>query len=288
MTVTDIQERLDKNEWLYLIDKYPQVAFNYRNFDGSYNSRERGFRILYTAEPYIGMPEQWDYEMLKQYDGVITFNRKFINDHQDRLNMKLVHGCLACNAYYQLDSFKSYEERVPGVCVLNKLYHVGRPGEIVGIRDEFVRQIRPELPVHIWSQMKWGGARYKGPVNSPIHHSHITQLQKINEYRFCFCPESSYHEYWTWDFMTERMFNCFKSKTVPIYIGCYNIEEHVPKDLFIDFREFYGDYNRLTDYLLSFPQSQWEDMTERAFEWNKTNRIGNVEDLEATINEFSL
>ena len=88
--------------------------------------------------------------------------------------------------------------------------------------------------------------------------------------------------------MTERMFNCFKAKTIPIYIGCYNIEEHVPKDLFIDFREFKDNPHKLAEHLKSFDKSKWEDMTERAFEWNKANRIGNVEDLEATISEFNL
>lgn len=284
--ITDVQARLDKNEWLYLIDKYPHVAFNYKNFNGTLNSRANGFKILYTAEPYIGMPQQWDYNLLKQYDGVITFNSKFLNDNKHRLNMKLVHGCLACNAYYHLDSFTSYDDRIPGACILNKSYSTGKDGDVVWLRGEIAQNLG--IPVHIWSHVKWGGPKYKGAVQSPIHHSHLNHLHKIGEYRFCICFESSYHEYWSWDFMTERMFNCFKAKTVPIYIGCYNIEEHVPRDLFIDFRDFYRQYDKLSDYLRSFPKSRWEDMTERAFEWNKTNRIGNIEDLETTIKEFDV
>jgi len=286
--ITDIQERLAKNEWLYLIEKYPQVAFNYRNFDGTFNSRQRGFRILYQAEPYIGMHQQWEYEVIKQYEGVITWNRKFINDHKHHVNMKEVHGCLACNAYYHLDQFKTYDERIAAACMLNKSYGTGLAGDIVHLRAEIANNLA--YPVHIWSHVPWGGQRFKGTVKSPMHHSHINHLKKINEYRFCICFESSYHEYWSWDFMTERMFNCFKAKTVPIYIGCYNIEQHVPKDLFIDFRDFYTpssrNYTTLSNLLASFPKSKWIDMTEKAFEWNKTNRIGNIEDLESVIREF--
>jgi hypothetical protein len=288
VVITDVEERLRKDEWLYLIEKYPHVAFNYQNFNGSLNSRERGFRFLYIAEPYIGMPPQWTYDVIKQYDGVITYNSKFYNDYKDRLNMRLVSGCLSCNAYYHLDDFKSYDERIPGACILNRVYNTGKEGDIVMLRVEIADNL--DLPVHVWSHVRWGGAKFKGKVPSPIHYGHINHLRKINEYRFCICFESSYHEYWSWDFITERMFNCFKAKTVPIYIGCYNIEQHVPKELFIDFREFYHprrrDYRKLSQHLVSFPKNQWEDMTEKAFEWNKTNRIGNVEDIETVIGEL--
>jgi len=268
------------------------VAFNYRRFDGQLNTRDKGYRILCIAEPYIEIPEQWDYNTIRQYDGSITYNSKFYRDNKNRLNLKLVHGCMTCNSYYHLEEFKSYEERIPGACILNRSYNTGKESDIVYLREEIANNLHHEIPVHIWSHVKWGGSKFKGVVKSPIHHSHTNHLKKINEYRFCICFESSYHEYWSWDFITERMFNCFKSKTVPIYIGCYNIEQHVPKDLFIDFRDYYDtnhrDYDRLSSDLANFPRNKWEDMTERAFEWNKTNRIGNIEDLESTIIEFAI
>jgi hypothetical protein len=201
--------------------------------------------------------------------------------------MKLVKGCLACNGYYNLNHFRNYEERISGACILNNLYHTGIIGDIIYLREEIVNNLK--YTVDIWSKNKWSSG-FKGTVNSPIHHSHINHLDKINEYKFCICFESLYHEYYSWDFMTERMFNCFKAKTIPIYIGCYNIEQHVPKELFIDFREYYNpkkrDYNSLSSLLKSFPKNKWEDMTEKAFEWNKTNRIGNIEDIENTISEL--
>lgn len=286
--ITDIQIRLDKNEWLYLIEKYPHVAWNYRNFNGTFNDKKNGFKILYIAEPFIGMPDQWKYETIKQYECVITYNSKFYNDFKDKVNMRLVKGCLACNAYYNMNHWKSYDERQNAACILNKSYGTGRVGDIVWLRPEISNNIN--FPVHIWAQDKWGGTNYKGKVNTPIHHSHISQLQKIGEYRFCICFESSYHEYWSWDFITERMFNCFKAKTIPIYIGCYNIEQHVPSDLFIDFRSYYNishrNYENITEVLKNFQKNKWEDMVEKAFEWQKTNRIGNVEDVENIINEL--
>ena len=71
-----------------------------------------------------------------------------------------------------------------------------------------------------------------------------------------------------------------------------------PKDMFVfshiknwlrfkgsafDFRQFNFGYAALADYLLSFPQDKWEYMTEEAFEFEKTCRIGNIEDIEKIL-----
>lgn len=290
--ITDIEERLKRDEWFYLIDKYPIVAFNYRSFNGRLNSRENGYRIIYTAENYITMPEQWCEQTLKQYDYVITHNSKFAKDHSSCLDMRFLRGVLACNSYYYtLEKHTSYDNRIPAICVLSKLYHTGREGDILWLRQEAVDNI-DAIPVHVWCNYgEWGGKKYKGRVESNILHSHINHLKKMDEYLFCLCFEPTYHPYWSWDFITERIFNCFRTKTVPIYIGCYNIDEYIPKDLYIDFREYYSsshrDYQKLNKVLREFPKSRWVEMTEKAYEWSKKNVIGTAEELENTIYQIS-
>lgn len=287
--IDNIEERLAKDEWQYLIEKYPNVAFNYKTFDGKLQSKKDGYNLIVICEAKTTMPEQWTPITLRQYDGVITWNEKFYEEHKHELNMKMIKGCLWCNSYYELDSFKSYEEKLNKVCMMSKKYFVGgRSGDIVHLRGEAVKQLSKEIEVDVWCTQRWGGERYKGTVESPIHHSHINHLRKLNEYRFSLCFDPVYHEYWSCGLVTERLFNCFKSKTVPIYFGCYNIEDFVPTSLFVDFRKFNRNYKVLADYLNSMSKDQWTDMTEAAFEWNKTNRIGSVEDLESTIREFNL
>ena len=39
-------------------------------------------------------------------------------------------------------------------------------------------------------------------------------------------------------YMTEKIWDSFKAKTVPVYWGASNIEEYVPKNCFIDYRDF--------------------------------------------------
>ncbi|MEO2006224.1 MAG: glycosyltransferase, partial [Candidatus Poribacteria bacterium] len=40
--------------------------------------------------------------------------------------------------------------------------------------------------------------------------------------------------------ITEKLTECLKCRTVPIYLGCSNIEDHIPTECFIDYREFSG------------------------------------------------
>lgn len=280
-----------KDDWVALHERYPHVAFNFRGFDGTTYGPKTGHRILVQCEPWTNMPQNWDLTVLRQFEGVITFNSRFYEMYRHVLNMRLMRGVLECNSEFRLDRWPTYSQRKHGVCCLNNCYHLGTRGEILWLRPEIMNNLNPELVRHVWApeRRKWGGSLYQGEVVAPIHHSHINHLKKISEYQFCLCPESTYHSFWSYDFFTERIFNCFKAKTVPIYIGCYNIQDHVPSDLFIDFRQFYGsfrDYGALNRLLMSFSQNQWEDMTEKAYEWSQHNQFGTVQQLSALIEEF--
>lgn len=290
----DLQERLLKNEWLYLQEKYPRVAFNIKpdrpRLDGRFpkmNLPTFGFFHLLQLEPYNAMPEQWDPEILSQYNSVITYNRKFYAEFKNRLKMHLITGCTFFNRYYECSKFVSYEEKINGVVCVNKLYTVpnNQGGHVVHKREEVMSSLKIDSMVkHVFAPVAWGGAMYQGPTEV-YNPGHSTLLNLLAKYKFNLCFESLYHEYWSWDFMTERLFNCFEAKTVPIYWGCYNIEDWVPTDLFIDYRQFKGPED-LSKYLLNFPKDKYIQMIENAFEWNKTNQIGSVENLEKVLRQL--
>lgn len=282
-----------QDEWLRLIQDHPTVAFNYRNFNGTVNSPDRGFQHIYMAEPYIGLRENWDVGILRGYQTVITWNEKFYKNFKYLLPKTiLVQGCLGCNASAPLQDLIPWESKIHGVCVLNHLYNTGLTGDIYWLRDEAIHKIGGDLARHVWCTKQWGGDCYQGAVDSPYHHSHVNQLKKISEYKFCLAFESSFHPFWSYGFVTERILNCFRAGTIPIYVGAYNIQEYVPTDLFIDFRQFwltgsFRDYAALTKLLQDFSKGRYEDVVGRAYEWVKTCRIGSVPDLENALRGLS-
>ena len=68
---------------------------------------------------------------------------------------------------------------------------------------------------------------YKGRVES--------KLDVLRKYKFSICYENIKNQN---GYITEKIFDCFFSGCVPIYWGAGNIVDHVPKNCFIDRREF--------------------------------------------------
>jgi hypothetical protein len=86
---------------------------------------------------------------------------------------------------------------------------------------------------------------YKGKLNS--------KFDVLGEYKFCFCFENitGINGY-----ISEKIFDCFFSNTIPIYIGAENITDYIPKNAFIDFRDF-RSINDLYQYLESMDEDTY-------------------------------
>src|SRR5665213_1168158 len=97
--IPDIEKRLERDEWYYLADKYRHVAFNHR-WGSRYFWPQDGYRHLLVAEPHIELPENWDDNIIRQYETYITFSTKMYDRYKGKMNVKLMRGCVGCNAYY--------------------------------------------------------------------------------------------------------------------------------------------------------------------------------------------
>ena len=86
---------------------------------------------------------------------------------------------------------------------------------------------------------------YKGEVKDKI--------KLLSTFKFCLCFENLGE---VKGFITEKMFDCFKARCVPIYWGASNIDKYIPKKCYIDFRDF-NDYKRLSDFLASIDESKY-------------------------------
>jgi hypothetical protein len=78
---------------------------------------------------------------------------------------------------------------------------------------------------------------YKGPV--------AEKLETLSRYRFSLCLENSVFD----GYVSEKIFDCFFSRTIPIYLGAPDVERLVPPEAFIDLRKFkiYADLETYLD-----------------------------------------
>lgn len=73
-----------------------------------------------------------------------------------------------------------------------------------------------------------------------------SKARTLARYKFAICFENSVLKGW----ITEKIFDCFFAGTVPIYLGAPDIAEAVPREAFIDMREF-RDFTEVRSFLHS-------------------------------------
>ena len=72
------------------------------------------------------------------------------------------------------------------------------------------------------------------------------KCETLGRYRFSICYENQILNGW----ITEKIFDCFRAGTVPVYWGAPDVERFIPSDCFIDMRRFSG-YDELREHLHS-------------------------------------
>lgn len=103
-------------------------------------------------------------------------------------------------------------------------------------RDEFARAI---------------GQTYRGPT--------ADKAATLAAYTFALCLENSKLEGW----ITEKIFDCFYTGTIPIYLGAPDVDCWIPRECFVDMRRF-GSYDDLRAFLLGLSPAQIEGYREAA------------------------
>lgn len=77
-----------------------------------------------------------------------------------------------------------------------------------------------------WSNFSQLNKIYKGPCES--------KFPILSQYMFCLCFENMSMK----GYITEKIFDCFYSGTIPIYLGAPDIEKYIPAEAFIDARKY--------------------------------------------------
>ena len=87
---------------------------------------------------------------------------------------------------------------------------------------------------------------YKGTVEDKI--------LVMSQYRFAIVYENCRID----GYITEKIFDCFNAKCVPIYLGSSNIKKYIPSNCFID-RELFNNHKVLYDYISTINESQYNE-----------------------------
>jgi hypothetical protein len=85
------------------------------------------------------------------------------------------------------------------------------------------------------------------------------KIGMIKNYRFSICYENTQG---CKGYITEKIFDCFAAGNVPIYLGADNVTDYIPKDCFIDKRDF-EDLDALYRFIKVMSKEEYEGYIER-------------------------
>ncbi|MBS0615242.1 MAG: hypothetical protein JSR58_01660 [Verrucomicrobia bacterium] len=182
--------------------------------------------VLFQWEPPSLLRKMFSKKMEKYFARIYTWNDDVIDN---KTYFKFYYPVLRP----MIVDLPSFEEKK--FCTLvagnppSKFYR--KPGQLYSERlkaIEFFENAHEqgfELYGRSWDKEKHSS--YRGIAGDKI--------QTIKNYRFVICYENTGTSN---GYVTEKIFDCFAAGVVPVYLGAPNIEKYVPKNCFIDRRDF--------------------------------------------------
>jgi alpha(1,3/1,4) fucosyltransferase len=109
---------------------------------------------------------------------------------------------------------------------------------------------------------------HKGVIRKVYGGVLENKYEKLSQYTFAFAYENCELP----GYITDKIFDCFYVGTVPIYLGAFDVEEYIPKDCFIDMRDF-KNYQELRTFLKSLSKEQVQAYKENARRFIESDQI---------------
>ena len=125
------------------------------------------------------------------------------------------------------------------------------PKEIYGERVDAARYFLNKCP----EEFDLYGVNWKKEFNK-VYKGYLDKKEKckiLSKYKFIISYDSMIKQN---GYISEKIFDAFRAKTVPIYWGADNIEEYIPKECYIDKRKF-ASYDDLYNYLRSITEEEY-------------------------------
>jgi hypothetical protein len=193
------------------------------------------YLMLYECD--VIKPDNWDDAYHKQFDRIFTWS----DTHVD--GRRYIKNNFAFDPYspYDFEVLKTAFQQRKLVTIIAGAKQSEHPNELYSHRIRTIQWFEASAPDDFdlfgigWNSDIFHS--YRGPVND--------KLATLSHYRFTICYENAKN---IPGYITEKLFDCFRAGTVPVYGGAPNIAHWIPKDCFIDINQF-QTYFQMHEYL---------------------------------------
>lgn len=107
--------------------------------------------------------------------------------------------------------------------------------------------------------------RYRTSLMRAFRGNCESKMDVLSQYRFSLCFENMPMK----GYITEKVFDCLYAGTVPLYLGAPDIESYLPREAYLDVRQ-YNSYQDLWHAAQAMPHKRWQEMREAGKEFLRT------------------
>ncbi|MDX4026199.1 glycosyltransferase family 10 [Aliarcobacter skirrowii] len=222
---------------------------------------QKSYLLIFESE--LIRPDNWNLKNHKYFNKIFTWKDDIID------NKKYFKFNFAQEIPKTINKEVSKKEKLCTLIAGNK--KVNYPFELYSKRIEAIRWFEKNHPNDFdFYGIGWDEFRSENKyVNILLRKSKLSKMFKpsfssykgkvdskkevLEKYKFAICYENARD---ISGYITEKIFDCFFAGCVPIYWGANNIKEHIPKDCFIDKREF-ESYEELYKYIKNISDEEY-------------------------------
>lgn len=224
---------------------------------------QKSYLLLFESE--LIRPDNWVLESHRAFSKVFTWHDDYV-DNKKYFKMNFTHAGQA--------EFLKFGQKTQFCTLIAGDKVVQHPLELYSERRKAIRWFERWHPEQFaFFGVGWDEYTFKGPkmlraLNRlkvlrralaekwPSYRGRVdSKLSTLRKYKFAISYENARD---IPGYITEKIFDCFASGCVPVYWGAPNIAHYVPKECFIDKREF-KTYEDLYAYLEAMTESEYDE-----------------------------
>ncbi len=210
----------------------------------SIDELEKSYLLLFESE--LIRPDNWELSKHKAFKKVFTWHDSFVGTkNYYKMNFSLLIS-------KKINKDLSRKNKLCTLIAGNK--RVKHRLELYSKRIEAIRWFEKKHPNDFdlfgmgWDRFRFTGIKVVRALNkltwltkllAPTYPSYKGPVSEkkivLEKYKFAICFENGRD---IPGYITEKIFDCFFAGCIPIYWGANNVTAHIPKECFIDMRDF--------------------------------------------------
>lgn len=217
--------------------------------------------VLFMWEPYIRLRKMYNKNLHRCFSKIYTWDDDLVDN---KLYFKFYYPVLQP----MIEKIVPFEEKK--FCTLVSGYAFGS--------DKYPRKYPNELYSHRMKAIEFfekvgeEGFEFYGkgwPVNFKSFRGACSdKIEVIKNFKFSICYENCRD---TKGYISEKIFDCFQAGNLPVYWGASNVTDFIPKECFIDRRDF-ETLDELYVFLKAMTAEEYNGYIERIAAYLKSDK----------------